>query len=196
MAIATFERTLYSDRTPFDQSVAQIAPLTPAEARGQGVFNQSRCNVCHAGTLFSDAEAVTVLPGTFSTTAAGRILVGTSNSLLRVNGSGDRNFINGGGPALIPVEDMAPDLVHRRVLVGSAAAQALEWVDLDTGDRTLLTGRNPDTGAIRGTGPAIASGPLRLELDPARDLTYVAVMPATALMAVDMASGDRIIISR
>jgi hypothetical protein len=95
-----------------------------------------------------------------------------------------------------PVEDMAPDLVHRRVLVGSAAAQALEWVDLDTGDRTLLTGRNPDTGAIRGTGPAIASGPLRLELDPARDLAYVAVMPATALMAVDLASGDRIIISR
>ncbi|MDX6613340.1 MAG: hypothetical protein QOD75_2526 [Blastocatellia bacterium] len=56
MAIATFERTLYSDRTPFDQSVSQIAPLTPAEARGQGVFNQSRCNVCHAGTLFSDNQ--------------------------------------------------------------------------------------------------------------------------------------------
>jgi cytochrome c peroxidase len=54
LAIASFERTVYSDRTPFDQSVAQIAPLTPAEVRGQGVFNQSRCNVCHAGTLFSD----------------------------------------------------------------------------------------------------------------------------------------------
>src|SRR5947207_12663013 len=52
LAIATFERTLYSDRTPFDQSTAQIAPLGPAETRGQGVFNQSRCNVCHAGTLF------------------------------------------------------------------------------------------------------------------------------------------------
>jgi len=148
------------------------------------------------GPPMMEIGAVAVLPGTFSTITAGRILVGTSNSLLRVNGSGDRNFINGGGPALIPVEDMAPDLVHRSVLVGSAAAQALEWVDLDTGDRTLLTGRNPDTGAIRGTGPAIASGPLRLELDPARDLAYVAVMPATALMAVDLASGDRIIISR
>jgi len=54
MAIATFERTLYSDQTPFDQSVQQIAPLTAAEARGQGVFNASRCNVCHAGSLFSD----------------------------------------------------------------------------------------------------------------------------------------------
>jgi cytochrome c peroxidase len=56
MAIATYERTLYSDRTPFDQSVAQITTLTPAETRGQGVFNQSRCNVCHAGTLFSDNQ--------------------------------------------------------------------------------------------------------------------------------------------
>src|SRR6266581_5573635 len=56
LAIATFERTLYSDRTPFDQSVAQIAPLTAAETRGQGVFNQSRCNVCHAGSLFSDNQ--------------------------------------------------------------------------------------------------------------------------------------------
>jgi cytochrome c peroxidase len=54
MAIATFERTLYSDRTPFDLSTQQIAPLGAAEARGQGVFNQSRCNVCHAGSLFSD----------------------------------------------------------------------------------------------------------------------------------------------
>lgn len=54
MAIATFERTVYSDRTPFDAAVSQIAPLTQAEARGQGVFNASRCNVCHAGSLFSD----------------------------------------------------------------------------------------------------------------------------------------------
>lgn len=54
LAIATFERTVYSDRTPFDAAVSQIVPLNPAETRGQGVFNQSRCNTCHAGTLFTD----------------------------------------------------------------------------------------------------------------------------------------------
>jgi cytochrome c peroxidase len=54
MAIATFERTVYSDRTPFDQSVAQITPLGAAETRGRGLFNQVACNVCHAGNLFSD----------------------------------------------------------------------------------------------------------------------------------------------
>ena len=56
LAIATFERTLYSDRTPFDQSVAQIVQLSAAETRGRGVFNQSGCNVCHAGSLFSDNQ--------------------------------------------------------------------------------------------------------------------------------------------
>jgi cytochrome c peroxidase len=53
-AIATFERTLYSDRTPFDLSVQNIVPLGAAENRGRGVFNGSACNVCHAGSLFSD----------------------------------------------------------------------------------------------------------------------------------------------
>src|SRR5438132_6055017 len=53
-AIATFERTLYSDRTAFDLSVQQITPLGPAETRGQGIFNGRGCNVCHAGNLFSD----------------------------------------------------------------------------------------------------------------------------------------------
>ena len=53
-AIATFERTLYSDRTPFDLAVQQIAPLGAAEQRGQGLFNNRGCNVCHAGSLFSD----------------------------------------------------------------------------------------------------------------------------------------------
>ena len=53
-AIATFERTLYSDQTPFDLSVQQITPLGAAETRGQGIFNTRGCNVCHAGSLFSD----------------------------------------------------------------------------------------------------------------------------------------------
>jgi hypothetical protein len=54
LAIATFERTVYSDRTPFDAVVSQITQLTPAENRGRGVFNASGCNVCHGGSLFSD----------------------------------------------------------------------------------------------------------------------------------------------
>jgi cytochrome c peroxidase len=54
MAIATFERTLYSDRAPVDLDAAGIQNLTQQENRGRGVFNASSCNVCHAGPVFSD----------------------------------------------------------------------------------------------------------------------------------------------
>ena len=55
-AIATFERTLYSDRTPFDLATQNITPLGAAEQRGQGIFNGRGCNACHTGTLFSDNQ--------------------------------------------------------------------------------------------------------------------------------------------
>lgn len=54
LAIATFERTLYTDRAPVDTAAAGITVLTAAEQRGRGVFNASSCNVCHAGNLFTD----------------------------------------------------------------------------------------------------------------------------------------------
>lgn len=54
MAIATYERTQFSDRAPVDLDSAGIAPLTAQEQRGRNVFNASSCNVCHAGNLFTD----------------------------------------------------------------------------------------------------------------------------------------------
>lgn len=54
MAIAAYERMLYTDRTAFDLDAGGIQPLTGAAARGRGVFNASNCNVCHAGPLFTD----------------------------------------------------------------------------------------------------------------------------------------------
>ena len=49
MAIATYERTLYSNQTPFD-----VGNLTAAEARGRQVFTQADCIDCHTGTLLTD----------------------------------------------------------------------------------------------------------------------------------------------
>jgi cytochrome c peroxidase len=64
MAIATYERTLYSDRTPFD-----LGDLTAAEMRGLEVFNQSDCNNCHTAPLFShnEFENIGVRPATEDT---------------------------------------------------------------------------------------------------------------------------------
>jgi cytochrome c peroxidase len=56
LAIATHERTLYSDQTPFDQLNQGIGTLTAAEQRGLGLFNSGTtgCTACHTGNLQTD----------------------------------------------------------------------------------------------------------------------------------------------
>ncbi|MCC6143237.1 MAG: hypothetical protein IT368_05475, partial [Candidatus Hydrogenedentes bacterium] len=79
MAIATYERTLVTDQTPFDIAQSGGAPLTVQEARGRGVYNAGRCNVCHGGILLSDdrfhytgVRPVTEDLGRFNVTGANR----------------------------------------------------------------------------------------------------------------------------
>ncbi len=54
MAIATYERTLFSTQTPFDSLIAGTPGLTPQENAGFQLFGRLRCAVCHAGALTSD----------------------------------------------------------------------------------------------------------------------------------------------
>jgi cytochrome c peroxidase len=54
MAIATHERTLFSDQTPLDKSITQIQPLQGQEELGRQLFVQLQCNVCHDGALLTD----------------------------------------------------------------------------------------------------------------------------------------------
>ena len=56
LAIATHERTLFSDQTPFDQFHQGIGTLTASEQRGMNLFNSgvSACSACHAGNRQSD----------------------------------------------------------------------------------------------------------------------------------------------
>ncbi|MBX3292681.1 MAG: hypothetical protein KF881_07305 [Acidobacteria bacterium] len=87
-AIASYERSLFSDQTPFDLDVQGITPLSPQESMGRNLFNSPAiaCNACHGGNRFTDnafhyigvrpdtddigREAVTGMPndrGTFRT---------------------------------------------------------------------------------------------------------------------------------
>ncbi|MFT7620340.1 MAG: cytochrome c peroxidase [Planctomycetota bacterium] len=53
-AIATYERTLVANQTPWD-----VGTLTASQAAGLAVFNdvnKGRCGVCHSGPLFSDDQ--------------------------------------------------------------------------------------------------------------------------------------------
>jgi cytochrome c peroxidase len=55
MAIASYERSLYSNQTPFDDFIAgNNAALTAEERRGLGVFNGEGCAACHSGALLTD----------------------------------------------------------------------------------------------------------------------------------------------
>ncbi|MCD9187622.1 MAG: FG-GAP-like repeat-containing protein [Pyrinomonadaceae bacterium] len=54
MAIATHERTLFSDQTPLDRWSMEIEPLTVEEERGRQVYETSLCIGCHAGALLAD----------------------------------------------------------------------------------------------------------------------------------------------
>ena len=54
LAIATYERTQFSDQTPLDMANAGITPLTQQEQNGRNLFVQVECAVCHAGALGTD----------------------------------------------------------------------------------------------------------------------------------------------
>lgn len=54
MAIGAYERTLFSDRTPFNQAIAQLRTMGPVETRGQKEFVDGNCRLCHQGGLTSD----------------------------------------------------------------------------------------------------------------------------------------------
>ena len=56
MAIASYERTLVSNQSPFDQLIAGNNALTPQENQGFQLFGQVGCAGCHAGALMSDNQ--------------------------------------------------------------------------------------------------------------------------------------------
>jgi len=54
-AIATYERTLVSDQSPWDRFQAgQTNALTPQQVQGMNEFNVRHCNDCHTAPFFTD----------------------------------------------------------------------------------------------------------------------------------------------
>ena len=106
--------------------------------------------------------------------------------------TGDRTIIadgeTGSGPILEGAVSIALDSDNARVLVMIAAA--LLAVDLTSGDRTLLS------SAERGDGPALASVlALRLDGTSNRALALLPGEGGTTLLGIDLATGDRTVIS-
>lgn len=54
MAIATYERTLLPDQTPYDAFVGgDLGALSPQQLNGFNALSASRCGVCHTGAAFT-----------------------------------------------------------------------------------------------------------------------------------------------
>ncbi|MEM9553085.1 MAG: cytochrome c peroxidase [Acidobacteriota bacterium] len=54
LALATYQRVLVSDQTPFDEFLAQGTGLTAREERGRDVFVASSCDRCHQREILTD----------------------------------------------------------------------------------------------------------------------------------------------
>ena len=56
-ALAAFERTLLSSKTPFDRYLGgDLSALTPLQTRGLIAFQKAGCQQCHGGPMLSDFE--------------------------------------------------------------------------------------------------------------------------------------------
>src|SRR5205814_1295233 len=56
LAIASYERTLTANQTPFDLENGGTPALTDLERQGRALFVQNDCAACHAGALLSDNQ--------------------------------------------------------------------------------------------------------------------------------------------
>lgn len=54
MAIATYERVLFTNQAPFDEFLLGADVLTPEEEAGRGVFTASSCDRCHSLAVMTD----------------------------------------------------------------------------------------------------------------------------------------------
>lgn len=121
MALASYQRTLVPDDTPWDRYMAgQQSAMTPAEKTGWALFqNQGRCISCHFDALFSDDQFHNLGlrpnledPGRQSVTAMPDDLGAFKTPTLRNAGLRPRLFHNGQSPGLAdPAQWTAPESV-------------------------------------------------------------------------------------
>ena len=73
----------------------------------------------------------------------------------------------------------------------------MQWVNLDTGARDMVSGRDTDYPwtNLWGDGPLIRGNFGKVAVDSTADVAFLSVYNG-AFMAVDLRSGDRVIVSR
>jgi hypothetical protein len=114
--------------------------------------------------------------------------------------NGDRSLFSTGysptiglGPPLLYANDLDIDRLNETLIV--SCWSFLAGVRLDNGNRATLSGRDAQTDTVVGLGPEL-DRPNGVAFDARRNVTYVSNPLRGALFAVDMVTGDRVIIAR
>ena len=104
-------------------------------------------------------------------------------------GTGIRTGLEGSGPILRRVEGMALTSTPDRAVVYEGESSTYLFVDLATGDRTMAA-----TPELRDA--ASFGSPEVLTVDKANNVLLVSDASLRALIAIDLATGERLIVSR
>lgn len=100
------------------------------------------------------------------------------------------------GPAYTGTGPLFVDAARSRVLVMATSYPSVLFAKpLAGGARELISGTDATTLAVRGTGPQ-AHYPSGIVVDSARDIAFVGSSNSASMLAIDLVSGDRILIAR
>lgn len=127
---------------------------------------------------------------------------GQQAGLIAVNlVNGDRSMFSSSSPSfgfgipfLLP-SDSVLDTVNRNVLVTDLSHGNVISVSLASRNRFLISGRNAADESVLGSGP-ILSFPSALDADFTNGVAFVVSGNHAAVMAMDIVSGDRVMIAR
>lgn len=113
--------------------------------------------------------------------------------------SGDRAAFSSSNPIGAGLQFYSPtcaslDATGMRVLVTDTFHQNLMSVALATGDRTEISGAQLFDISVVGTGPSLMT-PTGLDADFVNKVAYVAALNRHAIIAVDLVSGDRVLVT-
>ncbi|MCW5754290.1 MAG: hypothetical protein KIT24_06250 [Phycisphaeraceae bacterium] len=164
MALATYQRSLISDQSPWDRfDAGDASALTAAQVRGLNVFRQQRCDACHTPPLFTNntfrniglrpiaedpgRQAVTGLPGD-----AGRFKVpGLRNAALRVRFMHNGQFgslqqvmaFYARAPGTVQFPQNIDPLIPAIILPPQAAADVVDFIANGLLDPRVANGEFP-----------------------------------------------------
>ncbi len=206
-------RTQLADLNSASPSVVQLRNMTLDAAGNRVLVTDAGLDAVfalHLGTgsrtVMSDAgqgsgsafNVPTTLVFDNASAAAPRTIVADAQllGLLSVSTTGDRSaFAATGGSLNIALPgDLVLDATNQRLLMTDLGHKNLMSVNLANGSRLRLSGASLNDNTVAGGGPSLEY-PSAMDVDLPGNVAYVVSADRQAVIAVDLVTGDRVIVS-